>query len=403
MNAPSGRDSRGFAGVGYHEALARARSLVPVLRERAAAGEEARSMPAETEADLHRTGLFRIMQPRRWGGMELDFVALVDVPTELARGCASTAWNVGNLAVHHLLLALYDERAQEEVWGDNPDALVASGIAYPQGKARRVDGGFVVSGHWNFSSGVDPAEWNQLAVTVHDGDRVTGHRMCLLRRGEFEIVDDWFVLGMRATGSKSVSAKDVFVPEHRALDMYTCRGGGDYPGARGNPNPVYRVPYATLGSHCLVGAAIGNARAALELTCEHVKARSTSYSAARMRDFQTVQLRVGAAGARIDAAHLIARNDCLLGQEYANAGKVMSLEEKLRAKRNLAYAVQLCTEAVDALHAMAGANGIYDGYPIQRLFRDAHALAGHFSFAFDAHGSAWGLVALGGEFSSPTL
>jgi len=185
--------------------------------------------------------------------------------------------------------------------------------------------------------------------------------------------------------------------------MYTCRGGGDYPGARGNPNPVYRVPYATLGSHCLVGAAIGNARAALELTCEHVKARSTSYSAARMRDFQTVQLRVGAAGARSDAAHLIARNDCLLGQEYANAGKVMSLEEKLRAKRNLAYAVQLCTEAVDALHAMAGANGIYDGYPIQRLFRDAHALAGHFSFAFDAHGSAWGLVALGGEFSSPTL
>lgn len=396
-------NGHGFAGVTREEARARARELVPALRERAARGEDARMMLAETESDLHRTGLFRMMQPKRWGGMELDFAALVDIPAELGRGCASTAWNVGNLAVHHYLLALYDERTQEEVWGENPDALIASGIAYPQGQARKVDGGFVIGGHWNFSSGVDPAQWNQLAVTVKDGDKVVGHRMCMVPRGEFEIVDDWFVLGMRATGSKSVKAKDLFVPEHRALDMALCRGGASAPGARANPNPVYRVPYATLGSHCLFGAALGNARAALELTCEHVKARSTNYTGARMRDFQAVQLRVGAAGARIDAAELIARNDCRTGQEYAEAGRVMDTETKLRLKRNLAYAVQLCTEAVDTLHSVAGAIGIYDGYPIQRLFRDAHALAGHFSFAFDAHGSNWGLVALGGEFSSPTL
>lgn len=397
----AGRSS--FAAVGHDEALARARELVPVLRERAARGEEARSMLAETEADLHRTGLLRMVQPRRWGGMELDFAALVDIPAELGRGCASTAWNVGNLALHHFLLALYDERAQAEVWGENPDALIAAGIAYPQGQARKVDGGFVISGHWNFCSGVDPAQWNQLAVTVRDGDKVVGHRMCMVPRSGFEIVDDWFVLGMRATGSKSVRAKDLFVPEHRALDMTLCRGGGEAPGARGNPNPLYRIPYAALGSHCLVGAAIGNARAALELTCEHIKARSTNYTGARMRDFQAVQLRIGAAGARIDAAQLLARNDCLAGQQQAQAGKLMSVEEKLRLKRNLAYAVQLCSEAVDTLHTVAGANGIYDGYPIQRMFRDAHALAGHFSFAFDAHGSAWGLVALGGDFSSPTL
>ena len=392
-----------FAGVSRDEAMQRARELVPALRERAARGEDARAMLPETEAELHGAGLFRIVQPKRWGGMELDFTALVDIPAELGRGCASTAWNAGNFAVHHLLLALYDERAQEEVWGENPDALIAAGIAYPQGQARKVDGGFVIGGHWNFSSGVDPAQWNQLAVTVRDGERVTGHRMCLVPRSDFEIVDDWVVLGMRATGSKSVRAKEVFVPEHRALDMTLARGSGDAPGMRGNPNPVYRVPYAALGSHCLVGAAIGNARAALELTCEHVKARSTNYTGARMRDFQAVQLRVGAAGARIDAARLVARNDCLLGQEYAAAGKVMPMEEKLRIKRNLAYAVTLCTEALDTLHSVAGAIGIYDGYPIQRLFRDAHALAGHFSFAFDAHGSSWGLVALGGEYSSPTL
>jgi 3-hydroxy-9,10-secoandrosta-1,3,5(10)-triene-9,17-dione monooxygenase len=301
------------------------------------------------------------------------------------------------------MLALYDERAQEEVWGENPDALIASGIAYPQGSGRKVDGGFVISGYWNFSSGVDVSGWNMLAATIRDGDKVTGHRMCLLRRDEYEIVDDWHTLGMRSTGSKSVRAKDVFVPEHRALDMHTCRGGGDFPGARVNPNPLYRVPISTLGSHCIAGAALGNAQAALELTCDAVKQRSTNYTAARMRDFQAVQLRVGGAGARIDAAKLILRQDCIDAQTLAAEGRIAPVEEKLRVKRNAAYAVQLCTEAVDLLHTMAGANGIYDTYPIQRIFRDAHSLAGHIGFSFDMQGSNWGLVALGGEFASPTL
>jgi len=360
-------------------------------------------MLPDTESDLHRTGLFRFAQPKRYGGMELDYVSLFDIPAELARGCASTAWNVGNLAIHHWMLALYDERAQEEVWGANPDALIASGIAYPQGRGTKTDGGFVISGHWNFSSGVDASEWNMLAVTVRDGDRVIDHRMCLVHRSEYEIVDDWHVLGMRGTGSKSVRAKDLFVPEYRALCMYTCRGGADFPGARANPNPVYRVPISTLGSHCLAGSALGNAQAALDLTCDGVKARTTNYTGSSMRDFQTVQLRVGAAGARIDAARLLTRHDCIFAQEVAAADRWLTVEEKLRIKRNAAYATQLCTEAVDLLHTMAGANGLYDSYPSQRIFRDAHALAAHIGFAFDAHGSAWGLVALGGDHSNPTL
>ncbi len=402
MNAPDKRRAD-FADVDYEEALSRARALVPVLRERAAQAETARTMLPETEADLHRTGLFRILQPKRYGGMELDYVALFDIPAEIGRGCASTAWNVGNFAIHHHLLALYDARAQDEVWGENPDAGIASGIAYPQGRARKVDGGYEISGHWNFSSGVVGADWNMLAVMVRDGDRVVDHRMCLVPRADYEIIDDWHVLGMRGTGSRSVRAQELFVPEHRALGMYACRGGAEFPGAKVNPNPMFRVPISTLGSHCLAPAALGNAQAALELTCEAIKARSTSYTGMRMRDFQTVQLRVGAAGARIDAARLILRQDCIDAQRMAEADRIGTVEEKLRIKRNVAYAVQLCTEAVDMLHAMAGANGIYDNYPIQRMFRDAHSLGAHIGFAFDAHGSAWGLVAMGGEFSSPTL
>ena len=392
-----------FENVSYDEAMARARALVPALRDRAAGAEALRQMAKDTEADLHRLGLFRFHQPKRWGGMELPFIALFDLPAEVGRGCASTAWNVANLAVHHWLLALYDPRAQEEVWGQNPDALIASGIAFPQGRGRKVDGGFVVSGFWNFSSGVDPSDWNMLATIVRDGDKVVDHRMCLVPKSDYEIVDDWQVLGMRSTGSKSVRATEIFVPEHRALCMYLARGGSEFPGAAANPVALYRVPIGAISSHCLAAAGVGNAQAALEMTIQAVKERSTSYTAARMRDFQAVQLRVARAGAQVDAARLICRADCLEAQGVAEQNRLMSMEDKLRCRRNVAYAMSLCTEAVDSLHALAGANGIYDEYPIQRLFRDQHALSAHIGFSWDAQGSPWGLVALGGEFASPTL
>jgi 3-hydroxy-9,10-secoandrosta-1,3,5(10)-triene-9,17-dione monooxygenase len=242
-----------------------------------------------------------------------------------------------------------------------------------------------------------------LAVMVRDGDRVVDHRMCLVPKSDYEIVDDWTTLGMRSTGSKSVRAKDVFVPEHRALSMYLARGGSQFPGARVNATPLYQVPLAALGSHCLAGAGVGNAQAALELTIEAIRERSTNYTAMRMRDFQAVQLRVARAGAMVDLARLSIRADCFEAERIALDGRVPTIEEKLRYKRNVAYAMELCTEAVDSLHALAGANGIYDRYPIQRLFRDQHALSAHIGFSWDAQGGPWALVAMGGEFSSPTM
>jgi len=406
MNAPQPvrkNGAAGFAGISYEEALGRARALVPALRERARSAEAARTMPAETTADLHASGLLRTMQPKRWGGMEFDYVAYVDFPLELARGCASTAWNFANLQIHHWMLALYDERAQEEVWGADPDALIASGIAFPQGSGRKADGGFVVSGRWNFSSCSNIADWNMLAVTVKEGERAVDHRMCLLHKSQYEVVDDWRVLGMRSTGSMTVVAKDVFVPEHKALCMYDVRGGDKFPGARTNRNPVYQVAANPLLGHGIGACAVGNAQAALELSIDAVKQRSTNYTGAKMRDFQAVQLRIGAAGSRIDAARLVLRNDAIEGQDLAGRKVMADTLTKLRMKRNLAYAVNLCTEAVDLLHAMAGANGIYETHPLERIFRDAHSLAGHFSFSFDAQASAWGLAALGGEVTNPTL
>ncbi|HKA46218.1 MAG TPA: acyl-CoA dehydrogenase family protein, partial [Burkholderiales bacterium] len=265
MNAPR-QGAPKFAGVAYDEALRRARELVPRLRERAAEAENARVMPPETLRDLHAAGLIRTLQPRRWGGMEFDFIAYVDFPLELARGCPSTAWNLANLQVHHWMLAMYDERAQEEVWGRDPEAMIASGIAYPQGRGTRVDGGFLISGRWNFSSCVNVSDWSMLAVTVREGERAVDHRMCLLHKSQYGIVDDWQVLGMRATGSMTVVANDVFVPEYKALCMYEARGGDRFPGARTNPHPVYRVPLSSLGGHGIGACAVGNAQAALDHT-----------------------------------------------------------------------------------------------------------------------------------------
>jgi 3-hydroxy-9,10-secoandrosta-1,3,5(10)-triene-9,17-dione monooxygenase len=338
-----------------------------------------------------------------WGGVELPFVAYYDIPEMLSRGDISVGWTVINLGSHHRTLAQYDLKAQQEVWGENPDAGIASGIAYQQGRGVPAEGGVTLSGEWNFSSGTDHSDWSMLACVVREGDKPVDYVFCLLHRTQYEVVDDWRVLGMRATSSKTVRCKDVFVPSHRVLSMYVAREGHAWPGLAVHRNPQYRVPVTALGGHGIGGCQVGNARSALEATIAHVKARSTSYTGAKMRDFQAVQLRIGAAGAKIDAAHLLLRTDVLEAQGVYESGGALDQEMRLRYKRNAAFACKLCVEAVDTLHEMAGANGIYDSYPLQRMFRDAHAAAGHFSFSTDAQYTPWGLVALGGEYKSPTL
>jgi 3-hydroxy-9,10-secoandrosta-1,3,5(10)-triene-9,17-dione monooxygenase len=157
-----------FSAVGYEEAMRRAREIVPVLLERAQKCEDARVLLPENEKLLHETGLFRFHQPKRFGGMELPFVAVVDIVSELARGCPSTAWNVGNLGCHHWILGYYEPETQQELWDKDPDVLIASSIALAAGRGRKTKDGFIVSGRWPFSSGVDNSDWNMLAVTIYE-------------------------------------------------------------------------------------------------------------------------------------------------------------------------------------------------------------------------------------------
>jgi 3-hydroxy-9,10-secoandrosta-1,3,5(10)-triene-9,17-dione monooxygenase len=396
---------RDFSAVGYDEAMRRARELVPVLRERAQEAEDARGLIRENEQLLHESGLFRFNQPKAFGGMELDFVAVVDIPAEIARGCPSTAWNVGNLACHHWILGYYDPETQHEVWDANPDALIASSIALAAGRARKAEGGFVVSGRWPFSSGVDNSDWNMLAVSVYgdDGKPPVDWRLCLIPKSDYEIIDTWYAMGMVGTGSKDIAVTELFVPERRALPLLACRGGLEHPGARLNSSPLYRIPIVAASSHPLAPAALGAAEGAYELFMASMQKRMGTYTGARVADFQAVQIKVARARCLIDSARSFLRDAAIAFQETAARGEAPDLATKLRVRAQSAFAVGQAREAVETLWSCYGAQGLYTRDPLQRHLRDVLAIAQHFSFNFDIAGSAYGLHALGGAYANPTM
>jgi 3-hydroxy-9,10-secoandrosta-1,3,5(10)-triene-9,17-dione monooxygenase len=388
-----------FSEIGYDEAMRRARDCVPVLRERAQKCEDARMLLPENEKLLHETGLFRYHQPKRFGGMELPFIAVVDIVAELARGCPSTAWNVGNLGCHHWILAYYEPETQHEVWDANPDVLIASSIALAAGRGRKVDGGFVVSGKWPFSSGVDNCDWNMLAVTIYEEDKAVDWRLCIVPKSDYKIIDTWYAMGMEGTGSKDIEVSEIFVLERRALALARCRGGLEHPGAALNKSELFRVPIVASAGHPLSAAALGAAEGAYDHVVERFKSRVGTYTGAKVSDFQAVQIRIARARALIDSARYLMRESGLVFQNNAS----LHVEEKLRLRTQNAFAVHQCHEAVETLWQCYGANAIYTREPLQRFQRDLQAMKQHFSFNFDIVGSAFGTVAMGGKYANPTL
>ncbi|HSA69598.1 MAG TPA: acyl-CoA dehydrogenase family protein [Burkholderiales bacterium] len=385
--------------VGYEEAMRRAREIVPVLLERAQKCEDARVLLPENEKLLHETGLFRFHQPKRFGGMELPFVAVVDIVSELARGCPSTAWNVGNLGCHHWILGYYEPETQHELWDQNPDVLIASSIALAAGRGRKAKDGFVVSGRWPFSSGVDNSDWNMLAVTIYDEEKAVDWRLCLVPKSDYQVIDTWYAMGMIGTGSKDIEVKEVFVPERRALALARCRGGLEHPGARFNSGPLFRVPIVASAGHPLSATALGTAEGAFEHVLQTFKTRVGTYTGAKVSDFQAVQVKLARARGLIDSARYLMRESALVFQHNEN----LALEEKLRLRAQNALAVAQAREAVETLWSFYGANAIYTRDPLQRYLRDVQAASQHFSFNFDIAGSAYGTVALGGKYANPTM
>lgn len=381
--------------AGYAAAMARAEALVPALRERAEQGEALRRLPPETERDLHEAGLFRILQPRRVGGAELDYVALIDVADILARGDPSAAWNVANLSSHHWLLAMFSEAAQDAVWGESADMLIASSFIFPAGRARKVSGGYELSGRWPFSSGIEPSGWNLLAgIVAAEAGEPSEHRIFLVPSRDYAIIDTWDALGLKGTGSHDCEIGQAFVPEHMSVAAADL-AGGPTPGSGVNPAPLYQIPVFAMFPYVLSGPALGNAQACADDYVDATRSRMATFSAARLSDLQSIQIKLAMAGARVDAARLIMRDACIAAQRDAASGRIPTMLEKTRYRRDGAFSVNLCTEAVDLLFGASGARGLHMSGAAQRQFRDAHAIAAHISFSFDAAGSQYGRIALG--------
>jgi 3-hydroxy-9,10-secoandrosta-1,3,5(10)-triene-9,17-dione monooxygenase len=384
--------------------VSRARALIPQLRDRASKTEELRRLPPETERDLHDAGLFRIVQPKRVGGSELDYVALVDCADALGQGDASVAWNFANLASHHWMLGMFDRHAQDAVWDKDANSLIASSFIFPAGRARKVDGGYVLNGHWPFSSGVESCDWNMLASIVSPEDEADGieYRIFLLNKNDYKINDTWNATGLCGTGSNDVNVADAFVAEHMTIAVSDLTGGPT-PGSAVNPNALYALPVFTLFPYVLSGVGLGNAQACLNDYVEFARHRASTYNRAKVSDMQTTQVKIAEASAKIDAARLIMRSNCIDAMADARRGHIPDIAAKTRLRRDGAFSVNLCTEAVSLMFAASGARSLFTSGALQRQFRDAHAVNSHLAFNFDAAGTNYGRVALGLPSENLTL
>lgn len=393
-----------FAGVSYSEMLDRARALVPALAARAVDCEKLRRLPDETERDLHRSGLFRMVQPARVGGADLDVGILVDTCATIARVCPSTAWNLGNLASHHWMLGYFQPEAQDEIWDISRDTLIATSLVFPAGRGRKVEGGYEVSGRWPLSSGVDNSDWNMLAFMVreHDDGPPVDQRFALVHRSQYEIIDTWHAVGLSGTGSKDVVIKGLFVPDYRTVTAWAMNGK-PHPGSTINPSPLFRLPMLALGPYVLSGTMLGCAQGAYETVVGAARKRNATTTGQPVGASQAVQLRVAEASARIDAAEMMMRAICAHAMDVARAGREPLHEDKLRYRRDAFFSVRLCLEAVDMLMTVAGSSGLYLSGTMQRLFRDAHAANAHVMFSPDVQGALFGQHALGMAGPPPLL
>ena len=387
---------------GLDELKARARELVPALRARAAMAEELRRVPDESIADLHKAGLFRAFQPKRLGGSELPYRAMVDLGAILARGCGSTAWVLTNLASHHWMLGMWPKAAQDEIWGaDGPDVLIGSAFAFPAGRAVKVKGGHQLKGRWPFSSGVDPSKWNFIGALAEENGKLEP-RVFIVKETDYTIIDNWHAAGLAGTGSKDVEITDAFVPDHRSLNPAQI-SGGETPGSAANPGPLYRLPVFSLFPFILSAVALGLAQGAIEEFTRSMRGRAGTYAGKKLAELATLQLRLAESAALSDAAEKTMIAACEEATSQTEAGKIPALEDRVRWRRDAAYGAGMCAKAVDLLFASAGGNAIYKSNPLQRIWRDVHAANGHYLMSWDMAGTLYGRVALGLPPDLPVL
>jgi 3-hydroxy-9,10-secoandrosta-1,3,5(10)-triene-9,17-dione monooxygenase len=379
------------------ELVERARALGPSLRERVAEGESLRRIPDRTIADFKEAGFFRMLQPARYGGLEVDPKTYFDVQMAIASACPSSAWVMGVVGVHNWQLALFAPEAQEEVWSRDRSVLISSSYA-PTGKVTRAPGGYRISGRWSFSSGCDHCQWAFLGGFVPpaegaDAKAPPDMRTFLLPRSDYQIDDTWHVAGLKATGSKDIVVENAFVPEHRThrlIDGYRRKS----PGNAVNEAPLYKIPFGQIFVRSVSTSAIGAAEGALEVYLDIASKRIGAGDGAKVAEDPSVQLVAARAASLIDEARLtLYRNfDELMAS--AREGTELPIDRRVRFRFDSANAVVKCVEAVDGLFTASGGRAIFLNSPMLRYFLDVHAARAHYANNPDKPGRNFGGVQL---------
>jgi 3-hydroxy-9,10-secoandrosta-1,3,5(10)-triene-9,17-dione monooxygenase len=374
--------------------IERARALIPVLAKRSLEQRKNRRILPETIAELQRAGFFRVLQPKRWGGYELDLGTFYDIQLALGEGDMSTGWIYGVVGVHPWFLGLIDDRAAQEVWGRDPSVLICSSLM-PAGKATAVEGGFRLSGHWRYASGCEHCDWVLLgAMVTADGAPPDG-RIFLVPRKEYETVDTWQVAGLQGTGSIDVILDDVFVPAYRTQrmqDNFLLKGAGQAV----NASSLYRLPFGQIFVRGISTAALGALQAMLTALLEHGKNRVTR-AGGRSAENPFVQLLCAETAAAIDEMRFTLHRNFQVLHDYARRGETPPLDLRLQYKFQSTEVTERATLLAARIFKATGAAGLLDELPFGGIHADLMAARQHISNQYEYYGSNWGGVMYGLE------
>ncbi|WP_017936879.1 p-hydroxyphenylacetate 3-hydroxylase oxygenase component [Zestomonas thermotolerans] len=377
------------------------REILPTIAANAPEAERLRRVPDENIALLKGIGMHRAFQPKAYGGLEISLPEFADCVAALAGACGGTAWAFSLLCTHSHQLAMFPKQLQDEIWGENPDATASSSIA-PFGRIQEVEGGIIFNGEMGWSSGCDHAEWAIVGFNRFNEQGEKSYCFAVIPRRDYEIRDNWYAIGMRGSGSKTLVIKDAFVPEHRiqaAKDMMEGRsaGYGLYPDSK-----IFYAPYRPYFASGFAAISLGIAERMLEAFKEKTRNRVRAYTGASVGTATPALMRLAESTHQVAAARAFLEKTWQEHAEHGERKQYPSRETLAFWRTNQAYAVKMCIEAVDRLFSAAGATSWFDDNELQRLFRDSHMTGAHAYTDYDVCAQILGRELMGLE-PDPTM
>jgi len=376
------------------ELVSRARALIPVLAGRSLEQKQRREILSETIAEMHAAGFFRVLQPRRWGGYEMDLGTFYDIEIALGAGDMSSGWTYGVLGVVSWFLGVMDDGSAQEVWGNDTMTLICSSTM-PAGKATPIDGGYRLTGHWRYASGCEHCGWALLGGMVHAENAAPDWRFFLVPRRDYQTVDTWQVAGLQGTGSIDVILDDVFVPAYRTQrlrDNFLLRGAGQAL----NTSSLYRLPFGQIFVRGVSTAGIGALQAMLTALIDFSRDR-VSRAGRRSAENPFVQLLCAETAAAIDEMRTTLHRNFATLHDYARRSETPPLELRLQHKFQSSAVIERCTLLASRIFKSTGAAGLSDELPFGRILADLMAARQHISNQYDYYGSNWGAAMFGLE------